>query len=433
MPMKNMPLNDLCTRLAQLLDREDAIKLLRGAIGCQSITGHEANVVTFLQQEMHARHLSAICRRDFLPGRPNLSGERKGAGGGRRLLLIGHTDTVHVNGWAEHWAGTERENPFSAPIIDGKIWGRGAGDLKAGICSALAALSLLDRAGITLKGDVAFAFVGDEESGEEGSGVSAGVKAYVDEIKTGAIAKPDFVIYVEPTQLEVFTAQMGFFIADITIKGKSAYFGTPEIGKDALKAAHAVMSALWQHSQQLAAAAQHELVGTSFLLITDMRAGGFIAVPEEAHLSLIHKLLPGQSLDQAVHDMEQVIHAAITDPEIQVKITYPAGRDHPLGGTGAEIDHTLPEVSLLSTCAQMAFPGRGAIKGAPYWSECPFFIHPWGIPAVYCAPGDISNCHTFNEHVVIDEYLAGIVAFAAFMAHYCGIAEPARTGASSHP
>ena len=74
--------------------------------------------------------------------------------------FIGHTDTVHVDGWREHWAGTEREDPFGAPVIDGQIWGRGSGDLKAGICTSLAALSLLDKAGIRLKGDLAFAYVG---------------------------------------------------------------------------------------------------------------------------------------------------------------------------------------------------------------------------------------------------------------------------------
>jgi len=415
--------DELNARLSRALDREDAIDLLRRAIGRESITGNEANFVALLEDEMRARRISALCRREFLPGRPNVSGEKKGTGGGQRLLLIGHTDTVRVDGWREHWAGSERENPFSAAVIDGSIWGRGAGDLKAGICSAIAAVSLLERAGITLKGDVAFAFVGDEESGEEGSGVSAGVKAYVAQIQSGEIATPDFAIYVEPTQLAVFTAQIGFFIADITITGKSAYFGVPELGKDALKAGHAVMSALWRHCDEISARAGHDLIGKGSLLVTQVSAGGLIAVPETCKLSLIRKLLPGESLDNAAREMEAVIHGAVSDPDIRVDIQYPAGRDHPLGGSAAEIDPSRPEIALLSRCLDKAMPTRGQIKGAPYWSESPFLIHHLGIPTVYCAPGDISNCHTVHEHVEIEEYLAGIVAFAAFMARYCGIAE----------
>ena len=411
----------LTERLRAALDRDDAIALLRGAIGCNSVTGNEATVVSYLEAQMRARGIEAVQTAEFLPGRPNVWGERKGVTGDRRLLFIGHTDTVHVEGWREHWAGTEREDPFGAPIIDGAIWGRGAGDLKAGICTSLAALSLLDKAGIRLAGDLGFAFVGDEESGEPGSGVSAGVKDYVARIENGAIARPDFTVYVEPTRLAVYPAQIGFFIADITITGKSAYFGVPELGKDALKASHAVMSALWRHSDAVSARAEHDLIGRGFLLITGLQGGGFIAVPETCKLSLIRKLLPGESLDTAAAEMEAVIRGAVEDPEIRVEIAYPAGRDHALGGTAAEIASDRSEVALLSEAVAAAMPGRGLVEGAPFWSESPFFVNRLGVPAVYCAPGDIRNCHTFEEHVDVEEYLAGIVAFASFMAGYCGV------------
>ncbi|MDQ0318170.1 acetylornithine deacetylase [Pararhizobium capsulatum DSM 1112] len=410
-------------RFLQALDREVAIDLLRGAIGRNSVTGNEANFVAYLEEQMRLRGIDAVQKADFLPGRPNIWGERKGKSAGKRLLFIGHTDTVHVEGWREHWAGTEREDPFSGPIIDGQIWGRGAGDLKAGICTALAALSLLDRAGVTLGGDVAFAFVGDEESGEPGTGISAGIKDYVGRIETGEIERPDFVVYVEPTRLSVYPAQIGFFIADITITGKSAYFGVPELGRDALKASHAVMSALWRHSEDVSTRASHDLIGRSFLLITGLQGGGFIAVPEECKLSLIRKLLPGESLDTAASELETVIRGAIADPEIGVEISYPAGRDHALGGTAAEIATDLPEVTMLSEAVSGAMQGRGIIEGAPFWSETPFFINRLGIPAVYCAPGDIRNCHTFEERVETEEYLAGIVAFATFMTRYCGVTD----------
>jgi acetylornithine deacetylase len=415
--------NALTERLRAALDRDDAITLLRGAIGAESVTGNEANFVGYLEDQMRVRRIGNLHVSDFLPGRPNIRGERRGDGSGKRLLFIGHTDTVHVDGWREHWAGTEREDPFGAPIVDGQIWGRGAGDLKAGICSSLAALTLLDNAGLRLKGDVAFAFVGDEESGQPGTGVSAGIKDYTASIEAGAVAKPDFTVYVEPTQLAVYPAQIGFFITDIKITGKSAYFGVPELGRDALKASHAVMSALWAHSDAISARAEHPLIGRGFLLITGLSGGGFIAVPEECTLSLIRKLLPGESLDTAAAELESVIRGAVADPQIEIEISYPAGRDHALGGSATEIDQDLPEVSMLCIAVGEAMAGRGTIQGAPFWSESPFFVNRLGVPAVYCAPGDIRNCHTFEEHVDVEEYLAGIVAFATFMARYCGIVE----------
>lgn len=413
----------LSNRLTAALDRDDALALFQGAIRAESITGNEANFVRYLESQMRQRGVQGVETAEFLPGRPNIWGERKGAGGGKRLLFIGHTDTVHVDGWAEHWAGTEREDPFSAALIDGEIWGRGSGDLKAGICTSLAALSLLDRAGVRLKGDVAFAFVGDEESGQPGTGVSAGVKDYVRRLETGAIPLPDFTVYVEPTRLAVYAAQMGFFIADITITGKSAYFGVPELGRDALKASHKVMSALWAHSDDLSGRAEHALVGRAFLLITGLTGGGFIAVPEECTLSLIRKLLPGEDLGVAAAELESVIRGAIDDPDIKVAISYPAGRDHAVGGTPSETDPDAEPVRLLGEIVGAAMAGRGTIEGAPFWSEAPFFINQLGVPAVYCAPGDIRNCHTFEERVSVEEYLAGVVAFAHFIARYCGVLE----------
>lgn len=412
--------DSLHKRLRAALDPDAALALFRGAVQRDSITGNEANVVAFLEEAMERLALSGLQTADFLPGRPNVWGERKGAGTGRRLLFIGHTDVVHVDGWREHWAGTEREDPFGAAVVDGAVWGRGTGDLKAGITSSLAALALLDAAGIRLAGDVAFAFVGDEESGQPGTGVSAGIKDYVRRIEDGAVARPDFVVYVEPTRLAVYPAQIGFFIADITITGRSAYFGVPELGKDALRAGHAAMSALWAHSDAISARAEHPLVGRPFLLIAGLQGGGYIAVPETCTLSLIRKLLPGESLEAAAAAIEATVREAITDPEITVEFSYPAGRDHALGGTAAEIDGNSADVAMLSQAIGGAMAGRGGIEGAPFWSESPFFVNRLGIPAVYCAPGDIRNCHTYNEHVEIEEFLAGVVGFAAFMARFCG-------------
>ena len=414
--MTNKPLND---KLATLVDRDHSLALLKGAVARQSITGNEANFVSYLDERM--RDLTLEPRQtDFLPGRPNIWGERKGSGGGKRLLFIGHTDTVHVRGWEEHWKGTEREDPFGGAIVDGEIWGRGSGDLKAGICASLAALELLDRAGLKLKGDVAYAFVGDEESGEPETGISAGIKDFTKRCLAGEIAKPDFTIYVEPTRLSVFPAQMGFFIADVVVTGKSAYFGVPEQGIDALKAAHGVLSAIWNHSDEIAAKAAHSLVGRAFALVTEINGGGYIAVPGECRFSLIRKLLPQEKLNEAVAELEAAIRDSGQPDGIAIDISYPAGRDHSHGGSPAEIDPELPEVHSLSQALGAALPGRGEVAGAPYWSEAPFLINQIGCPAVYCAPGDITNCHTLEERVNVDEYVAGIVAFACFIASYCG-------------
>jgi acetylornithine deacetylase/succinyl-diaminopimelate desuccinylase-like protein len=409
----------LIARLRPHLDTGVATSLLTRAVQAASVTGDEASMVAMLRPEMERLRLSPQVE-EFLPGRPNISGRRLGGGSGPDLLFIGHTDVVHPRDWAEHWAGQAQQDPFGGSVIDGDLWGRGAADLKAGICTALAALDLIDRAGLLLAGSVSFAFVGDEESGEPGTGVSAGVRHWVKAVSEGRIARPDLAIYVEPTRLQVLPMQIGFYIADVTLTGQSAYFGRPDLGRDALKAAHGVLQAIWTHSDALAASAEHPLLGRAFILVTGLEAGGLIAVPGECRFSMIGKLLPGQTLDEATVSLEEVIRTA-TPNGIGVEIAFTAGRDHPRGGSAAGIAVDHPLVLRLSQCISAVRPDRGGIEGAPFWSEMPFLTETLGVPAVYCAPGDISICHTNFERVPLEDYHDGILAFAAFIATTCGI------------
>lgn len=408
----------LIPRLRAALDPDRATGLLARAVQAASVTGNEAAMVAALAPEMERLALSPVTE-NALPGRPNIRGTRAGTGGGRHLLFMGHTDVVHARGWADHWGDAPQADPFGAAVIEGELWGRGVADLKAGICTALMALDLLDRAGVRLAGDVSFAFVCDEESGEPGTGISAGVRDYAARVTRGEIARPDAAIYVEPTRLNVLPVQIGFFIADIVLTGQSAYFGRPDLGRDALRAAHAVLAAIWAHSDAIADRAEHPQLGRAFALVTGITAGGLIAVPGEARMSLIRKLLPGETLDAATDSLETAIRAAVPDG-IACAIDYPAGRDHPRGGSPAGIALDHPLVTGLSECLASVRPGAGRIEGAPFWSEMPFLTEIIGIPAVYAAPGDISICHTNFERVPLADYHDAIVAFAAFIAGFCG-------------
>ena len=402
-------------RLREALDQGAALALLRRALAVPSVTGDEKAFAELLAEELRALGASNVVLKDFAPGRPNVCAQLRGKAGGPRLLLTGHTDTVHVRGWAEHWSGTERADPFGGAVVDGEIWGRGAGDLKAGICTTLMAARLVREAGLSLPHEILFAFIGDEESGEPNSGVSAGMKALAQDLRFGALARPDIAIYAEPTRLNVYAAQMGFLICDITLTGKSAYFGVPELGVDALKAGHAVLSALWAHSAALERLAPHPLVGRPFLLVTEIKAGGYIAVPGECRISLILKLIPGQDLDEAKAALEVAARSAPVAQGMRLAFDYPAGRDHPIGGTPTETPDATPFVRLLVEAVRAVRPDRGAIEGAPFWSEAPFLVTELGVPTVYWAPGDIRNCHTLEERVELREYFDGIVALAAFL------------------
>lgn len=405
----------LLRRLLAAQDAQSDVALLRDALAIPSVTGGETPFAQFLEGQLSKLGLKT--------GTGVFEGMRENVWGvlpnhGPNLMVLGHTDTVHVRGWAEHWQDDKRRDPFGGVEVDDQIWARGASDLKGGICAAIAGYRLLQRIGVRPSCGLTFAFVGDEESGEPGSGVSAGAKDLVRRIKSGSIPHPDFAIYVEPTNLNIYTAQIGFFIAEITVTGKTAYFGTPELGVDALKATHDVLSRIWEHEAELNSGPKHDLVGASSILVTDINGGGFIAVPGECKLSLIRKLRPGELLDDAVKAFEDALKLNDLPAGVGVALQYPAGRDHPKGGSPVENDPDLAAVELLKNSVQQAQPKAGRVGGAPYWSEMPFLTEQIGCPTVYCAPGDIAVAHTFEERIEVEEYLAAVRAFALFLAGF---------------
>jgi acetylornithine deacetylase len=409
--MSNSP--TIIARIKEAFDAGHALGLLQKAISIPSVTGNEANFAEWLKRELAALGIEASSA-EFAEARPNVWGLRQGRSGADTLLLIGHTDTVHTRGWKERWAGSERENPFSGAVVDGAVWGRGASDLKAGLCMTLEAVRTLDRAGLKVDPTLLFAFAGDEESGEPGNGVSAGVRAFSALIARGGVPQPNMAIYVEPTMLDIYVAHMGFILCDIRIIGKSAYFGVPELGVDALKGAHAVLEALWRYSAELSTSAKHSLVGSGFVLPTGIQGGGYIAVPGECTISLIAKIPPGVRLDDVRAGVEAVARAAPLDNRIELQFSYPAPRDHAIGGQPFESRIDESRLGRLISAVRAVRPERGNIEAAPYWSELPI-LSALGIPGVYFAPGDIRTCHTTEENVSLQDYYDGIVALAAFL------------------
>ena len=401
-----------------VVDDDAAVDWLRRAVATPSVTGDELAFARLVASELEACGADEVHLEEVAPGRPIVWSVTRGSGGGASLLLSGHLDTVRTDGWRERWQGTDREDPFSAAVVDGAVWGRGAGDLKAGIASALAALRTLDHAGVRLAGDVVTVWVCDEESGEPGLGRSLGMRAVAERLADSTIPRADFAVYTEPTGLAVYTAQIGFVIADVTIEGRSAYFGRPEDGVDALRAGHRVLAELYALADELASRPAHPLIGRPALLVTEATAGGYIAVPGSCRLSMIRSLVPGEDLAAAAAELEAAVARGVEGTGATVSVAYPAGRDHEVGGLPAETPPDLPPVRALLDAVRAVAPGRERVEGAPFWAEMSF-LAARGIPCVYWAPGDIANCHTAEEHVRIDEFLAAVRALSLFIAGYC--------------
>ena len=399
-----------------VLDEKSAVNELQEIIAIPSITGTEKILAADLAKRLEQLGAEDVVLQEGVDFRANVIATFRGKSSAE-LLLFAHIDTVNTGDWEEYWGkstGSDlRINPFGGAEVDGAIWGRGAGDVKGGIATVLQALALIKKNDLPLEKSVTVVFVSDEESGEVGMGLSNGMKAALPIVQKKS-QNPTLAIYLEPTELNIYTAQMGFQIVDIKITGKTSYFGKPELGIDALKIGHQVLEKLWQHDIEMKKEIEHGLIGHSSLLVTAMSAGGLIAVPGTCEISLIRKVLPGESMEKSGEDLRSVIQNIELIEGASIEIEFSASRDHEFGGTPFECDITA-ELKKLQEIVNSYHSGTSVFEGAPYWSEAPLIARALEIDCVYWAAGDISNCHTPEERINKNDYFAAIKSLTEYL------------------
>src|SRR5690625_2778527 len=203
-------------------NREQAVEFLRDMVRIPSVTGDEGPIQKFMHDYLEGIGLDVdMWETDWeelkkhpgyrpvargYEGRPNIVATLKGTGGGRSLLLNGHTDVIPV-GDGEGWS----DDPWSANIRDGRIYGRGSCDMKSGVASHVLAVQYLKELGLTPKGDVMINIVIDEEVSGHGT---------LDTVARGY--KADAGISGETSDLAVQPACIGRSWFEIEIQGKQA-------------------------------------------------------------------------------------------------------------------------------------------------------------------------------------------------------------------
>ena len=203
-------------------NRDNAVAFLQKMVSIPSVTGDEAAIQAYLAKylrdiglavDMWETDWEALKKHPgYRPvamgyeGRPNIVATWKGTGGGRSLLLNGHTDVIPV-GNGEGWS----DNPWSASIKNGRIYGRGSCDMKSGVASHILAVEYLKAAGLRPKGDVLINIVIDEEVSGHGT-LDTVIRGY----------KADAGISGETSDLAVQPACIGRIWFEIEIHGKPA-------------------------------------------------------------------------------------------------------------------------------------------------------------------------------------------------------------------
>jgi acetylornithine deacetylase len=314
------------------------------------------------------------------PGRPSVVAAARGTGGGRSLMLNAHMDTVGVEGM---------ERPFEPVVRDGRLYGRGAYDMKAGLAACMLAAERLRSEG--LAGDVVVTAVADEEY------ASVGVQSVLRRWRT------DAAIVTEPTALRVCIAHKGFAWAEIETHGRAAHGSRPAEGVDAITRMAPALGRLAELQSALDAAPGHELVGPGSVHASLIEGGQELSsYPARCVLSLERRTAPGETAEDFLRECEALVEG-VEDAEARLGLVRePFSVDPDAGVVGAV------------TRAAEAVTGRPAeLYGETYWMDAAL-TQAAGIPTVVFGPGG-QGAHAVDEWVdlaSVDACADGLVVAA---------------------
>ena len=332
---------------------------------------------------------------DAAPGRPNLVARIGGGVAGqssRSLMLNGHLDVVGVEGM--------RHPPFAAEARDGRLYGRGAADMKGGIAAMCAAALRASRAGA--RGEIVVAAVADEEYESLGTRtlLARGVRA-------------DACVVTEPTRLAIMPAHRGFVWLQVALRGRAAHGSRWDIGVDAIRHAGLLLADLDTYDADVLPTRTHPLLGRGSLHASLIEGGaGMSTYPERCVLTLERRTIPGESAADALDELRlacERIRARRPTFAAELRLLVAQGP--------SDVSVDTPLVRGLDTALRDCGE-RVAVEGMSAWTDAAL-LNEAGIPAVCFGPGDISLAHAAEEYIPLDEIDRATAVLASFAGRWC--------------
>jgi acetylornithine deacetylase len=332
---------------------------------------------------------------DAAPGRPNVVarlGRREP--GARSLMLNGHLDVVGTEGMTHA--------PFDAEERDGRLYGRGAADMKGGVAAMCVAALRAHDAG-RVRGEVIVAAVADEEF------ESAGTRALL-----AAGVRADAAIVTEPTRLAVMPAHRGFAWIDVAVHGRAAHGSRYDIGVDAIRHAGLLLAELDAlDADELPARQPHPLLGRGSLHASTVAGGtGLTTYPDRCALTIERRTIPGESAASAVAEVEAAcdrVRARRPSFDAAVRLVFA----QPPSDVSAEAPIVRALVAALGACDEAA-----PVAGMSAWTDAAL-LNEAGIPAICFGPGDIALAHAAEEWIAVDEIRRAVDVLERLVGEWC--------------
>jgi acetylornithine deacetylase/succinyl-diaminopimelate desuccinylase family protein len=339
--------------------------------------------------------------------RPCILGTLRGESEHPLLCYNGHADVVPVE-FPEKWS----HDPFDPVVDQGKLYGRGASDMKGGLGAMIMAARAIAEAGVVLKGTLVIAAVPGEETGGWGTEFIADKMPW------------DAVVIGEPTELSVNPACNGITTFSIRVTGKSAHASMPERGINAVDKMLKVMNAFENYKRRLSSRV-HSLTGTPAFVSCVIRGGWRnVIVADECRLNITTHLIPGETTASRFEEIVEILDALQDkDPELSVEMLD--WNDNPVklplpdrGPLRPKLDPTEisvdePVVKAMLGGAEKVLGERLPVGGSRYACDSPFFVNERNVPTLIFGPGSIDQAHTYDEWIDVEQLLQATKVYAA--------------------
>jgi acetylornithine deacetylase len=362
-----------------------------------------------IQKKDVMNHPFYRCDREDFSGNPNVIGILKGKGGGRSIILNGHIDVV-PEGDKTAW----NMDPFSGEYRNGKVFGRGATDMKGGTVALLLAIEALKENGVHLKGDVIFQSVIEEESGGTGT-LAALVRGY----------SADAAIIPEPTNLKLFPKQQGSMWFRILVKGKQAHGGTRYEGINAIEKGVAVLNAL----QDLEKRRNKDIKDPLYRNIPipfPINIGKFesgkwpSSVPDLAVIEGRIGVGPHETMEAVEKEMQACLEGLAGNDswfrKHPVTLEWFGGRWQP---GSLESDH--PFMETVCEAYTQVFHSPPVIEASPWGTDGGILSKGGDIPVIIFGPGTTESAHDANEYIEVPRILQSAEVIVSAIMEWCEV------------
>lgn len=326
-------------------------------------------------------------RIEVLPGRANVIARFDSPGSATTILLDAHQDTVPVEGMMI--------DPFRAEVRDGKLYGRGACDVKGGMAAMLAAFARLVCETPPGAANVIMSCTCDEEQTALGARDLA--KLWSDPARDGSLisSPPSVAVVAEPTDLHIVVAHRGAMRWKLKTKGRACHSSRPQEGINAIYQMAHVLSVLERYADELPGKIKpHPLCGPATISVGRIQGGISVnTVPDECVIEIDRRCVPGENSAAVIPQVTAYLRERL-EVEFEMLPPWTDGATLSDHNNGPWADRLLPHIEAVVGTRQKV--------GVPYGTNASRFAAT-GVPALVFGPGSIAQAHTVDEWIDINE------------------------------